>query len=91
MDEDISVEMNEEMEEDLNIANSYESLSWLDRFPPDFELAKLHREARMVKNVAVTEEAKANFMELKEKSDINELFCKCCNYPTLKIAPKFRL
>ena len=57
----------------------------MDNVPPDFELAKRHRDANRVKNI-MEEEGQGGGMYENEDG-----FWECCQMPTSMVAPPFKI
>lgn len=57
-------------------------LDWLNKVPPDFDLARIHGEASMVKDVS---NLQRNTQDLENK----DYYCQCWHMPTFKAAPKY--
>jgi len=56
----------------------------MDKCPPDFEWAKKHGNANMVKNLDVRN-------TISKDLDDDNMYCPCCRLPTDKAAPKYKL
>ena len=67
----------------LTVQNAVEG-DLLDKSPPDFDLAMIHRMANMVKNINKASVSKRTITNKNE-------FCPCWQLPTFEAAPKYSL
>jgi hypothetical protein len=77
-----TIQDNPEMMDDDEINQLLEDP--MNKVPPNFDLARKHQDANRVKNI----------MELSDENAIyneEEDFCPCCQMPTSKVAPPFKL
>ncbi|CAI2382738.1 unnamed protein product [Moneuplotes crassus] len=54
---------------------------FLDKIPPDFDIAEKHRESCRIRRI--------NKVKIFEQSNNSAHFCSCCNLPTKEVAQKF--